>query len=207
MFSIYIDYELYTKFVDSSQNPFLYFVKYFVENGPNQNVYKQRAQLLLEIYPCVKIPGGIVGLNAEDYIGNTIQLYLKNVPSAVETSVCQNAACENNNERCSIFWPIKTNDLKHGFAYAMQSSSKIINRPCSPTCGQRTTIISSPGPHLIIEPRVGLPLTKQFLSEFHGEITISDIHYALGAVIMHVQGCHYVSYCKRKKMCGRNITI
>lgn len=198
--TMFVDYDLYRNFITNSENQFLGVVKYFVEFGANQNMYRKRAQLILENYTSHTLLGGIMSLDAEDYIGHTVEVFLKDIPSATEISTCQNATCKNNKERCNIFWPINTNDVKHGFERAMQISSKVINKPCTPNCSQRTTIIYKPGPHLIIEPRVGLPI-KRRISEFPTQVIISDIRYTLGAIIMHVQGNHYISYCRRKDSC------
>ncbi|KAM4012842.1 uncharacterized protein ACNLHF_004433 [Anomaloglossus baeobatrachus] len=198
--TMFVDYDSYRNFITNSEYPFLGAVKYFVEFGSNQNMYRKRAQLILENYRSYTLLGGITSLDAEDYIGHTVEVFLKDIPSLTEISTCQNVTCKNNKERCNIFWPINTNDVKHGFERAMQISSKLINKPCTPNCSERATIIYKPGPHLIIEPRVGLPI-KRRISEFPTQVIISHIRYTLGAIIMHVQGNHYISYCRRKDSC------
>jgi hypothetical protein len=194
--AIYVDYETYREFVNSSRNSFLNFVLYFVLNGANQEAYKKRAELLLNFTGTSVLPSGFLCVNAESSIANITEKHLSDIPSAMETYTCRIEGCNNNRQKHSVFWPVNLNDLKNGYEHAMKNVCRIISRPCTPSCHERTTITIQPGPHLIIECAVSTE--KQRLSDFPVEVVLSGRKYVLGAGIMHVGTNHFVAFCRRR---------
>lgn len=89
----YIDYPQYKHFVDSSENQFLKFCKNLAINGTSQHIYKERLQILKQIF---KEDDGVTEIKLIDARCNVLFLVTKlfiNAPSAIENVHCSNNNC------------------------------------------------------------------------------------------------------------------
>ena len=196
---ICIDNENYKNYAVHLNSDFFKCIKFYLENGVSSKLYQMRAEILSKIYPLKKnsVMEHLFNINAEDSMGNLISKLLQDAPSGVEVSVCQNTKCVNAKERNLVFWPIKLNISINDFYFEIIRAKSVVNKKCIPPCPLRRTIEIFPKEHLIIEPIFEYSFHFN-LKNLPVYVTFEKDRYMLGAVIMHVQGGHFISYCRRK---------
>lgn len=196
---ICIDNENYKNYVTHLQSDFFQCLKFYVENGVNNRFYKMRKEILEKLYPVKESHiKNLFNINAEDTMGNITSKLFKDAPSAVEISVCPNTSCISTKETSLVFWPIKSDiDITELYS-AVISAKSIRNRHCLPPCGLRRTVEIFSKEHLIIEPIFKDNSSNCNIKDLPVSITFENKNYMLGAVIMFVNGNHFITYCRRK---------
>lgn len=195
---ICIENENYKNYITNLNSDFFQCLKFYIENGVNNKFYKLRKDILAKLYPVKESHiKNLFYINAEDSMGNIINKLFKHAPSAVEVSVCSNKNCINNKEANLVFWPIKSNIDETELYHAIISSKSIRNSYCLPPCRLRRTVEVFSKEHLIIEP-IFNNSSNCNIKNLPISVTLGKENYILGAVIMFVNGNHFITYCRRK---------
>lgn len=176
------------------------FVKYFLKNSCNQNIYKLRAEILMTInnFKLIQIDKNTITVNCFSIIGNVAQCVFKD-PSYTEIKSC--VVCSNIIMRQSVLIPINVDIInKYGYCELstaiLEGMSHNNNSIC---CKQLLTRNIKYGIQIFIEyDAIGNDLQQEHsLAEFSPKIQISDNSFLLEGTVARyndTKSGHYVGY-------------
>jgi len=84
----YNDYPYYKVFIDQSENQFLCFAKKLAKDGATNALYKNRIELLRLHFEISEVYQKVNVINSECNVTKIIEKYLKQSPSAIENTRC-----------------------------------------------------------------------------------------------------------------------